>query len=133
MESLIKNFPNAIFTIDAKVKVNNALLSLGINPSNTLLASSVCVDEINHHPTSINSRLSRYWGGCFYMGGLGGIPFIGKTGFKAYAGHIPHNGNAFILFAPHVGIAPDGTVGKFAREGQTGLDVACGAAIGAFN
>jgi hypothetical protein len=38
------------------------------------------------------------------MGGLGGLPFVGKTGFKAYSSHVPKDGHIFILFAPHVGI-----------------------------
>ena len=42
------------------------------------------------------------------MGGLGGLPFVGKTGFNAYAQHVPKEGNLFILFAPHVGLSPDG-------------------------
>ena len=67
------------------------------------------------------------------MGGLGGLPFVGKVGFGAYSHHVPDNGNLFILFAPHVGLSPDGIVGKFHRVGQTHIDSACGAAIGAFN
>jgi hypothetical protein len=67
------------------------------------------------------------------MGGLGGLPFVGKVGFGAYSHHVPENGNLFILFAPHVGLSPDGLVGKFARTGQDHIDSACGAAIGAFN
>jgi len=51
------------------------------------------------------------------MGGLGGLPFIGKVGFGAYAAHVPKGGNLFVLFAPHVGITPDGTIGKYARDG----------------
>jgi hypothetical protein len=52
------------------------------------------------------------------MGGLGGIPFIGRVGFGAVSAHVPHNGNLFILFAPHVGVTPDGKIGQYAREGQ---------------
>lgn len=47
------------------------------------------------------------------MGGLAGIPFIGKVGYGAFSAHIPKDGNLIILFAPHVGIAPDGTVGTY--------------------
>ena len=65
------------------------------------------------------------------MGGLGGIPFIGKVGFGAYSAHIPKGGSLFIFFAPHVGVTPDGEIGRYAREGQEHHDVACGAAIGA--
>ena len=50
------------------------------------------------------------------MGGLAGIPFVGKVGFGAFYAHIPKDGNLLILFAPHVGIAPDGEIGKFQRE-----------------
>jgi hypothetical protein len=80
---------------------------------NTLFSISVCVDEINHHEHSLNSQLKNFWGECFYMGGLAGIPFVGKVGFGAFQAHIPKDGNLFILFAPHVGIAPDGEIGKF--------------------
>jgi hypothetical protein len=51
------------------------------------------------------------------MGGLGGIPFIGKVGFGAFSAHVPIGGNLFILFAPHVGVTPDGKIGKYARDG----------------
>ncbi len=127
----MKNFPGALFSTDVFTQINNTLLQLGCSPDNTLFASSVCVDEINHMDTSLNNRLRHYWGECFYMGGLGGIPFIGKVGFGAFSHHVPHGGNLFILFAPHVGITPDGTIGKYARDGQDHHDSACGAAIGA--
>ena len=133
MQSLIANFPAALSTSESFQKINNAVLSMGCNTDNTLFASSVCVDEINHHSTSINRRLADFWGECFYMGGLGGLPFVGKVGFRAYSHHVPANGNIFILFAPHVGLSPEGLVGKYARPGQAHPDSACGAAIGAFN
>ena len=67
------------------------------------------------------------------MGGLGGLPFVGKTGFKAYSHHVPKDGNIFIVFAPHIGVADDGLIGKISRPGQDHLDSACGAAIGGYN
>lgn len=51
------------------------------------------------------------------MGGLGGIPFVGKIGYEAFTSHIPVGGNLVIMFAPHVGVTPDGQFGKFRREG----------------
>jgi len=42
-----------------------ALLSAGFTAENTLLASSVCPDEINHHPDSVNRKLAEFWGNCF--------------------------------------------------------------------
>jgi hypothetical protein len=132
MQSLITNFPAAQSTTESVQKINNAILSLGCKTDNTLFACSICPDEINHHSGSINRRLADFWGACFYMGGLGGLPFVGKVGFGAYSHHVPKDGHLFILFAPHVGLSPDGLVGKYARAGQDHLDSACGAAIGAF-
>lgn len=51
------------------------------------------------------------------MGGLGGIPFIGKSGYKALVNHLPVGGNLFILFAPHVGVTSHGNIGKIERPG----------------
>lgn len=115
MKSLVDNFPNAEFASESFRKINNFLLAEGMDKYNTLFSSSVCVDEINHYEHSLNRQLKTFWGECFYMGGLGGIPFVGKVGFGACEAHIPKDGNLFILFAPHVGIAPDGEIGKFKR------------------
>jgi hypothetical protein len=117
MQSLRDNFPQARFNSDAFKRINDVLLQLKCTDDDTLFASSVCVDEINHTPTSLSHRLADYWGECFYMGGLGGVPFVGKTGFVAYTHHVPKNGNIFILFASHVGISPTGEVGKISRLG----------------
>ena len=84
MKSLIKNFPNAEFASETFRKINNFLLAEGMNEANTLFSSCVCVDEINHHQHSLNSLMKNFWGECFYMGGLGGIPFIGRVGFGAF-------------------------------------------------
>ena len=49
------------------------------------------------------------------MGGLGGVPFIGKSGFGAYGHHVPDNGKMFILFAPHIGLS-NCKLGEIDRE-----------------
>ena len=45
------------------------------------------------------------------MGGLGGIPFVGKSGYGAFASHAPENGHIFIGYGPHVGITEEGEIG----------------------
>jgi hypothetical protein len=75
------------------------------------------VDEINHKNSSLNNRLKDFWGECFYMGGLGGIPFIGEVGYGAFSAHVPVGGNLFILFAPHVGVSSEGVIGNYSRPG----------------
>jgi len=105
----------------------------GLTQGNTLYGESTCPDEINHMDCSLGSYLQQDWGECFQMGGIGGCPYVGKFGVKALFSHAPDNGNIFILFGPHVGVSPDGEVGKYLRVGQSKLSTACGAAIAAFN
>lgn len=62
-----------------------------------------------------------------------GIPFAGKTGFGAYAHHVPNDGHCFVMMAPHVGLDNSCNLGKYSRDGQTCSGAACGAAVGAFN
>lgn len=58
------------------------------------------------------------WGGDeFNLGGLAGVPFVGKTGFGAFSHHVPVDGNILIVFGPHVGISPEGELGKTKRIG----------------
>lgn len=66
------------------------------------------------------------------MGGLGGLPFAGKSGFRAYLHHAPDSGKLLIMFAPHVGIDAEGRVGALQRDGQSAISKACGAAVGAY-
>jgi len=121
---------------DGKVILRQAkhtLLREGFTRENTLFAQSVCADEINHDVNDITNLFSTYLGEVFHLGGLAGIPFTGKTGFGAYAAHIPDDGHLFILFSPHVGISDSLQIGKFTRSGQIYEGHACGAAIGALN
>merc|ERR550532_3914916 len=100
---------------------------------NTIYGESTCPDEINHMDCSLGSYLQQDWGECFQMGGIGGCPYVGQTGYETLISHAPDDGNVIILFGPHVGIAPNGEVGKYLRIGQSKVSTACGAAIAAFN
>jgi len=121
---------------DGKVilrQTQQLLLREGFTPENTLFAQSCCSDEINHGEQDITTLFGNYMGEAFMLGGLAGVPFTGKTGFGAFAAHIPDDGHLFILFAPHVGISESLHIGKFTRAGQVYEGHACGAAIGALN
>jgi hypothetical protein len=114
--------------------VDHELKRLGCSRENTLFAASVCSDELNHEHGDICTSLEAYWSECFGLGGLAGVPFTGLAGFRAFRDHVPHDGNLFILFAPHVGVSPDGRIGRYARRGQLvsdRLSNTCGAAVGA--
>ena len=111
------------------------LSSIGFNHANTLYIDCTCPDEINHNDPleDMTSLFARRWGELFPLGGLGGFPFTGKTGWAASSSHCPNDGNIVMMFAPHVGIDANGVVGQFLRRGQDKASTACGAAIGAFN
>ena len=112
-----KHFPGAMRQEDiaeAAIEITNLL---GMRKENTLFAHSVCPDEINHDDGDITDCLRDHFNGVFSLGGLAGIPFSGKTGFAAYASHVPDEGNIFVLFAPHVAISEEGKIGYYHRRG----------------
>lgn len=93
-----------------------------VDLSKMLFATSLCSDDVNIS-TDFRSVLSRP----FSMGGLGGLPYSGFTGMVAFAHHIPDGGDAFIFYAPHIGITDAGELGKMRRPGQSRLTNSCGA------
>eukprot|EP00898_Chlorokybus_atmophyticus_P008018 jgi/Chlat1/8217/Chrsp76S00614 len=100
----------------------------GFTPENTLLGNSTCPDEIN----SINQWNHLMLHENFSLGGLTGLPFVGRTGFGAFSHHACDDGRLLVLYSPHVGIDRDGRVGKLLRHGQSGVSAACGSAIAAY-
>jgi len=106
--------------------------NFGMTPSNTMYGDSICPDEINHEPGGLASLMSDHWGEVFPMGGIGGAPFVGKTGFAAFSHHVPDDGHVLILFGPHVGVSEAGVVGKYCRKGQSCDSSACGAVLSAY-
>jgi len=118
---------------DAELATHRVLSKLGFTADNTLFSDSSCPDEVNHDDPleDMSGLFQTRWGEIFSLSGLAGFPFTGKTGWAAFSSHCPNDGNIVILFAPHVGVDHDGTVGKVLRKGQDKSSSACGAAIGA--
>ena len=110
------------------------LSELRLNPGNTLFASCVCPDEINHDnpEEGMISRMRKRWGSSFSIGGLGGVPFAGKAGWAELGKHCPENGHIVVCFAPHVGIDSKGEIGRVLRKGHHESTVACSGSIGAY-
>mmetsp|Transcript_10827 Transcript_10827/g.16122 ORF Transcript_10827/g.16122 Transcript_10827/m.16122 type:complete len:549 (+) Transcript_10827:171-1817(+) len=134
-DAIAKNFPNAIPIHDFNAELYGMLQARGYTQQNTLLATSICPDEINSgfvldmlHTWELPKQ--------FTLGGLAGVPFVGTSGMDAFLHHVPNANNQLgkvvIVFGPHIGITEDGQVGKIARENQGGASTACGAAIGAY-
>jgi hypothetical protein len=119
-----KEFPNARDAKDTSVHfLGKMQIEHQLDISKVLMATSVCSDDINVPSTTFFNVLF----GPFVMGGLGGIPFVGKTGMTAYAHHIPDEGSAFIFYGPHIGITLDGELGKMYRPRMEAKGNSCGA------
>ncbi len=125
-----KNFPGAVNNQELVTKVVEYLAGKGYKGDNTLLATSLCCDELARQ---LEDDFNGVYGNNFNLGGLAGFPFAGNTGFGAMAAHIPDDGYCLIVYGPHVGLAADGTVGKVERAGIELIDNCCGSAIAASN
>lgn len=97
--------------------ISNVLTTtLGYNLSTTLVATSLCGDELNR---PLEKQLSDLVGSPNYsLGGLAGCPFGGATAFKKMKLHIPDQGQALIVFGPHVGVDVYGNLGRVQERSQ---------------
>jgi len=130
--TMARYYPGSLGSQTIDRLVADTLGRKGYTPGNTILATSTCSDEVNYKPKEMIDLMTTRWGENFALGGLAGVPFVGKAGFGAYSHHTPDGGKMLILFAPHVGVGYDGTVGKIQRVSQAEVSTACGAAVGAF-
>jgi len=130
-DALVKtNFPGAISNKELATKVVQVLEGKGYTPANTLLATSLCADELARE---LEDEFVKVYGNNFNLGGLAGFPFAGNTGFGAMAAHVPDDGFCLLIHGPHVGITKDGLIGKVERSGIALVDSCCGSAIAASN
>lgn len=123
-------FPGSIDNQDLVTSVVDILAEKGYTGANTLLATSLCCDELARQ---LENDFVSVFGKNFNLGGLAGFPFAGNTGFGAMSAHIPDDGYCLIVYGPHVGISADGTIGKVERAGIDLIDSCCGSAIAASN
>jgi len=123
-------FPGALSNKDLESRVVEVLSEKGYTDQNTLLATSLCCDELARR---LEDDFVAVYGNNFNLGGLSGFPFAGNTGFGAMAAHIPDDGSCLIVYGPHVGVATTGQVGKVERPGIELVDNCCGSAIAASN
>lgn len=124
------NFPGAINNKQLESRVVGALAKKGYTGSNTLLATSLCCDELARR---LEDDFVKVYGNNFNLGGLSGFPFAGNTGFGAMSAHIPDDGYCLVVYGPHVGVSEDGTVGVVERDGIALVDTCCGSAVAASN
>jgi len=125
------SFPGAMPGPEVALRVLRAAKAFGVRRDNVVYGHSICSDEINGDKGHVSTLLTQYYGTSFFLGGIGGAPCVGKTGFGAFAAHVPDSGHVVLLFGPHIGFTPNGEPGKFLRTGQAKDSTSCGAAIAA--
>jgi hypothetical protein len=127
VSKIMSVYPRAITNSDLVNRVTSALEKYGYG-STTLMATSLCCDEVNRQ---LDSDFGKIYGEHFSMGGLAGFAFGGVTSFGAMAHHIPTGGDCLIVYGPHVGVDSDGNVGKINRRGRKGSGACCGSGVAA--
>ncbi len=124
MEVIKQHYPEAVTIRSLAEQIIRDLNSKDLSISKTIWATSLCADEANN---AVNILSVLFAGnGPFNLGGLSGLPFIGKTGLLAFASHIPTNGGAFIIYGPHIGVTNEGELGKIRRDEQVSDSNCCG-------
>lgn len=73
-------FPGALSNEELETRVVEVLEKKGFTSTNTLLATSLCCDELARR---LEDDFVKVYGNNFNLGGLSGFPFAGNTGFGA--------------------------------------------------
>lgn len=128
MEHVSSAFEGAIPDHRLAKAANKILEPLGFNEANTMLATSLCCDEVCR---DLEDEFRSIYGSNHNMGGIAGFPFGGATAFGAMCHHIPEqpNGRCIILYGPHVGVDYDGVIGRINRKGHNGSGSCCNTAM----
>jgi Limiting CO2-inducible proteins B/C beta carbonyic anhydrases len=121
-------YPGALTNAELLAKMKATLAGKGFDASKSLVATSLCCDEVNR---PLESDLAASFDTNFNMGGLAGFPFGGATSFGAMASHIPDGGDCVVVYGPHVGIDFDSKVGTVPRRGKNSGGSCCGSAVAA--
>ncbi|MEI2816313.1 MAG: hypothetical protein V9E99_07635 [Microthrixaceae bacterium] len=132
-QSVERHFPGALPSGDYLQRVRRTIEPLGFLPSRTLPLVSICRDELT---TTFFDAIEHEWGLAFTLAGLGGVPALGRTGWKAALSHVPDvdgRGSVLVFGFPHIGIEADGTIGVTVRRGQMSPTATCGALASIFD
>ncbi|MBN1335160.1 MAG: hypothetical protein JXB39_04310 [Deltaproteobacteria bacterium] len=120
-------FPGALPEQTVLDRLSEVTAPLGFDPPNTIACVGVCRDEIAQH---LPALVRQVWGEAFNFCSLGGMLFLGRTGFRSAHHHAPVVGGReryLHLAFSHVAIGEDGTLGHCCRLGRPGASAACGA------
>ena len=108
-QSLADCFPGALPSAEYLERTRATLEPFGFDRERTLTLVSICRDELT---TVFFDQIEEDWGLAFTLAGLGGIPALGTTGWRAALSHVPDGdgrGCLLVFGFPHIGIEEDGT------------------------
>ena len=126
-QALESAFPDAVPVDDYLGRVHSVVAPLRFTRDRTFAAVSICRDEMTQ---GFVAAVGRRWDPPFSLGGLGALPSLGRTGWRAALSHVPDadgRGCLLVFGMPHLGIDPDGVVGQSLRPFQQQPTPTCGA------
>ena len=122
----LKQFPGAVPYSKLQTLITECVLEMKIDPKKCVCVTSQCTDMTC---ADDNTIWDNTWGYMYHMGGLGGIPMVGKTGFWTYLNRVPADGALVIICGSHIGLDVDGFLGALTSGGQSDV---CQTSIAAF-
>lgn len=129
LDAALTAFPGAVAIEPFLDRVEALLAPRDFLADRTLAMVSTCRDELTHPLTrAVTDRV----GLAFNLGALGGVPSLGRTGWRAALSHVPDHGgrgHIVVLGMTHVGFGPDGTAGESLRRFQEQPTPTCGALV----
>ena len=126
---LQSQFPDAMPVGTYLDSVATSLDPFDFHPDATFAAVSICRDELTQQLIEL---VAQRWHRPFALGGLGGLPSLGRTGWRACLSHVPDTagrGHLLVFGMPHIGMDASGTVGQSARRNQNRPTSTCGAIV----
>ncbi len=129
LDTLRNRFPDAVPVGTYLDRVATALDPFDFRPDATFAAVSICRDELTQQ---LIEQVAQRWHRPFAVGGLGAMPSLGRTGWRACLSHVPDTdgrGRLLVFGMPHLGIDRDGTVGQTLRRNQGKPTATCGAMV----
>lgn len=127
LSRLRSQFPDAVPVGTYLDRVATALDPFDFRPDDTFAAVSICRDELTQR---LIEDVAQRWHRPFALGGLGGLPSLGRTGWQACLSHVPDaagRGHLLVFGMPHIGMDPDGGLGQSLRRQQAQPTSTCGA------
>ncbi len=127
LDAALAAFPGARPIPEFLDGVAAELAPKGFTVERTFAVVSTCRDELTIPlMRAVTDRLDL----AFYLGALGGVPSLGRTGWNAALSHVPVDhgrGHLVVLGMTHIGFGPDGTPGQSLRRHQDHATPTCGA------